>query len=52
MVTVDNNMAHVTGAMGGIAQQMHLMTGGMNVMRLNVHQFAGPMGVLNPLLPN
>jgi len=38
--------------MGGIAQQMHHMTGGMGIMRQNVHEISGPMGAMNPLFPN
>ena len=38
MLRIDNNMAHLHGAMGGIAQQMHQMTGGVNIMRQNVRQ--------------
>ncbi|MCP5301339.1 MAG: translation initiation factor 2 [Chromatiaceae bacterium] len=52
MLTINDDMAQVRGAMGSIAEQMHWMTVGMSVMRMNVHQIAGPMGSMNPVMPN
>jgi hypothetical protein len=42
----------MNGGMGGIAQQMHHMTGGMEIMRRNVREISGPMGAMNPIIPN
>ncbi len=52
MVVIDENMWHMSNAMRGVADNVNLMTGGVSIMRQNVHQISGPMGAINPILPN
>lgn len=52
MLSIDNDMHQMTNAMGGIAVQMTQMTNGVSIMRQNVRSIAGPMGAMNPIIPN
>lgn len=51
MQSIGQDMALLGQSMISIDQRVHLMTGGVAVMRENVRQIANPMGKMNPFLP-
>ena len=49
--TIDREMAPLGHGMLVIDQRVHSMLGGVSGIRNSVHQFAGPMGAMNPFMP-
>ncbi len=48
---IDRDMAPLGHGMLVIDQRVHSMLGAVAAIRNSVHQFAGPMGAMNPFMP-
>lgn len=48
---IDRDMTPLGHGMLVIDQRVHSMLGGVAAIRNSVHQFAGPMGAMNPFMP-
>jgi len=48
---IDRDMAPLGHGMLVIDQRVHAMLGAVAAIRNSVHQFAGPMGAMNPFMP-
>ena len=48
---IDSDMGVLGGGMTNIQQRFGHMTGSVAIIRENVRQISGPMGVMNPVLP-
>ena len=51
MTAIESSMGHVANGMAIIDQRVHMMNGGVGVMRENVRQIARPMGSMMPFMP-
>jgi hypothetical protein len=51
VAVINNDMRLINHSMLVIDQRIGHMTGGVAVMRENVRQMSGPMGIMNPVLP-